>query len=225
MANCCEDKACEITSLVNKHRKVLQVVLAINAVMFLVEGTYGWLANSTSLMADALDMLGDALVYGMSLYVLTQSKQQLAKVALAKSGFMLVFGLFVLADATYKVFNPAMPNIETMGIVGILALTANLVCFFLLFAHRDDNLNMSSTWLCSRNDLIANVGILFAALAGYLLTSKWPDILVGSLIALLFIRSAWSVSKQAFKEMIQPELVETSPIEAVGVQFMKKKDS
>ena len=84
---------------------------------------------------------------------------------------------------------------------------------------------MSSTWLCSRNDLIANVGILFAALAGYLLTSKWPDILVGSLIALLFIRSAWSVSKQAFKEMIQPELVETSPIEAVGVQFMKKKDS
>ena len=149
MANCCEDKSCEITVLREKHSRILKIVLAINAVMFVLESTTGWLADSTSLMADALDMLGDALVYGMSLYVLSQSQQQQAKVALTKGGFMLLFGLFVIGDATYKLFHPIMPNVEVMGMVGTLAFVANLVCFYLLYSHREDSLNMSSTWLCS----------------------------------------------------------------------------
>lgn len=205
MASCCENKSCEIDALLEKHSRVLKIVLLINATMFLFEGVSGWLANSTSLMADALDMLGDALVYGMSLYVLAKSMQQQAKVALVKGGFMLLFGLFVLGDALYKVFRPVMPDVQTMGIIGAIALVANLTCFFLLYSHKEDNLNMSSTWLCSRNDLFANGGVLIAAAAGYIYVSEWPDILMGTAIALLFLKSSWHVIRAALAAVRQQE--------------------
>ena len=197
MTSCCEDKSCEITAMRENHGRVLWIVLGINAMMFLVEGTAGMLANSTSLLADALDMLGDALVYGFSLFVLARSARWQAGAALAKGGFMLLFGAGVLAEAAYKSFHPVMPNVETMGLIGGLALLANLVCFFLLYRHRSDNLNMGSTWLCSRNDLIANAGVLLAAGGGYLLASRWPDILVGCIIAGLVLSSAITVLRQA----------------------------
>jgi cation diffusion facilitator family transporter len=203
-ANCCEGKSCEITAMHENHGRVLWIVLTINAVMFLVEGWAGLLAHSTSLLADALDMLGDALVYGFSLFVLARSSRWQAGAALAKGGFMLAFGLGVLGEALYKVFHPVMPGIETMGIVGGIALAANLVCFFLLYRHRSDNLNMSSTWLCSRNDLIANVGVLLAAGGSYLLVSRWPDIFVGGIIASLFLSSALNVLGQAIRALRTP---------------------
>lgn len=178
---------------------MLWIVLAINALMFFVEGWAGLLAHSTSLLADALDMLGDALVYGFSLFVLARSARWQASAALAKGGFMLAFGLGVLGEALYKAFHPVMPGVEAMGIVGGIALAANLVCFFLLYRQRGDNLNMRSTWLCSRNDLIANVGVLLAAGASYLLVSRWPDIIVGSIIASLFLSSAFSVLSHAIR--------------------------
>ncbi len=226
MASCCEDKSCEIDTLREKHSCVLKIVLVINAAMFLLESSTGWLANSTSLMADALDMLGDALVYGMSLYVLTKSRQQQAKVALVKGGFMLLFGLFVLGDAVYKVFYPIMPNVQTMGVIGSVALIANLVCFFLLYTHKEDNLNMSSTWLCSRNDLFANVGVLIAAGVSYLFISKWPDILMGTAIALLFLKTSWHVTQEALVAINQPEVINTeskvpSNIQSVGIKVQK----
>jgi Co/Zn/Cd efflux system component len=121
------------------------VKLRINAVMFLAEGTAGLLVHSTSLLADALDMLGDALVYRSTLFVLARSTRWQAGAALAKGGFMLLFGLGVLADAIYKVLHPVMPGAGAMGIVGGLALAANLICFNLLYRHRSDNLNISST--------------------------------------------------------------------------------
>jgi Co/Zn/Cd efflux system component len=183
------------------------MVLAINAVMFVVEGWAGLVAHSTSLLADALDMLGDALVYGFSLFVLARSARWLAGAGLAKGGFMLAFGLGVLGEALYKVFHPVMPGVETMRVVGVIALAANLVCFFLLYRHRSDNLNMSSTWLCSRNDLIANVGVLLAAGITYLLVSRWPDIIVGCIIAILFLRSAFSVLNQAIRALRQPSRI------------------
>jgi len=204
LATCCEDKSCEITAMRESHGRVLWIVLAINAVMFLVEGWAGLLAHSTSLLADALDMLGDALVYGFSLFVLARSARWQAGAALAKGGFMLAFGLGVLGEALYKVFHPVMPGVETMGIVGGIALAANLVCFFLLYRHRGDNLNMSSTWLCSRNDLIANVGVLLAAGGSYLLVSGWPDIIVGAIIASLFLSSALNVLSQAIRALRTP---------------------
>jgi cation diffusion facilitator family transporter len=201
MARCCEDKACEVTALRESHSRVLWIVLAINAAMFGVEGAAGLLAHSTSLLADSLDMLGDALVYGFSLFVLARSLRWQAAAALAKGAFMLAFGLAVLAEAAFKVFHPIMPSVETMGIVGAAALAANIVCFSLLYRHRSDNLNMSSTWLCSRNDLIANAGVLVAAGTTYLLASRWPDIIVGCIIAGLFLRSAFDVLRDSVREL------------------------
>ncbi|HSH97759.1 MAG: cation diffusion facilitator family transporter [Methylophilaceae bacterium] len=223
MDSCCEDKSCEITALREKHGHVLMVVLFINAGMFLLEGMAGWFANSTSLMADALDMLGDATVYAMSLYVLNQSQKQQAKVALIKGGFMLAFGLFVLADAVYKIYHSGMPNTSTMGTIGTLALAANLVCFYMLYSHREDSLNMSSTWLCSRNDLIANVGVLAAAGFSYLLLSRWPDILVGLSIALLFLKSSWEVTKEALAEIRKPQPIVPQIIQPIGIQIQRRK--
>jgi cation diffusion facilitator family transporter len=200
MADCCEEKTCEITAMRESHGRVLWIVLFINAVMFLVEGGAGLLAHSTSLLADALDMFGDALVYGFSLFVLARSARWQAGAALAKGGLMVVFGLGVLGEAVYKMRHPIMPGVETMGLIGGLALVANLVCFFMLYKHRSDNLNMRSTWLCSRNDLMANVGVLLAAAGSYLLASRWPDILVGMLIASVFLSTGWSVVRRAARE-------------------------
>jgi cation diffusion facilitator family transporter len=223
MANCCEDKSCEIDALREKHAHVLAIVLAINATMFLIEGMAGWFANSTSLMADALDMLGDALVYGLSLYVLRKDLKQRAKVALAKGGFMLLFGLFVLGDALYKVTKPAIPDAQIMGAIGVLALTANLICFFLLYTHKEDNLNMSSTWLCSRNDLFANLGVLIAAGLSYIYLSKWPDIFIGIAIALLFLKSSLHVTKEALLAMKRPQ--SPANIQKIEIKIQTKTKS
>jgi cation diffusion facilitator family transporter len=205
MSSCCENKSCEISAMKVKHARVLWIVLAINAIMFFVESTAGLLAKSTSLLADSLDMFGDSLVYGFSLFVLDRSERWQAVAALGKGVFMLIFGFGVLGEAIYKVLNPVMPGVETMGIVGGLALAANLVCFYLLYSHREDNLNMSSTWLCSRNDLIANTGVLLAAYGGYTFSSHWPDIIVGVLIASLFLNSSLGVLGQSLQALRQRE--------------------
>jgi cation diffusion facilitator family transporter len=204
MASCCEDKSCELAAMRANHGRVLWIVLVVNAAMFFVEGTAGLLAHSTSLLADALDMLGDALVYGFSLFVLARSARWQAGAALAKGVFMLVFGLGVLAEAADKIFNPVMPGVAMMGAVGALALAANLVCFFLLYRHRGDNLNMRSTWLCSRNDLVANVGVLLAAAASGALASRWPDIVVGATIAALFLHSALGILRESLRALGVP---------------------
>ena len=221
MASCCEDKSCEISAMRESHGKVLWIVLAINAVMFMVEGSAGLLAHSTSLLADALDMLGDALVYGFSLFVLARSARWQAGAALAKGGFMLAFGLAVLVEAVHKMLFPVMPGVATMGIIGGVALAANLVCFFLLYRHRGDNLNMSSTWLCSRNDLIANVGVLVAASSSYLLVSHWPDIIVGVIIATLFLSSAVGVLQQSVKELRAPPTPRSPVVKPITIQLSK----
>lgn len=188
------------------HARVLWIVLVINALMFFVEGLAGVLAHSTALLADALDMLGDTLVYGFSLFVLARSSRWQASAALMKGGFMLAFGLGVMGEAVYKAFHPIMPNVETMGVIGSLAFAANLVCFILLYRHRGDNLNMSSTWLCSRNDLIANVGVLLAAASSYGFASRWPDIIIGVVIASLFLSSAYNVLRQSLLAFNTPSM-------------------
>ena len=223
MASCCEDKSCEITAMREQHSRVLWVVLAINGLMFFVEGWAGLLAQSTSLLADSLDMLGDALVYGFSLFVLARSSRWQAGAALTKGAFMFVFGLGVLGEAVYKVFYPVMPGVEIMGVVGGLALAANLVCFFLLYRHRGDNLNMSSTWLCSRNDLIANAGVLLAAGASYLLNSHWPDIIIGAIIAILFLSSAVNVLRQSIGTLRTPTALPSRPLTPIAIHFPKIK--
>ena len=220
-AGCREDKSCEISAMVTSRSCVLWSVLAINALMFVVEGWAGLIAQSTSLLADALDMLGDALVYGSSLFVLVRSPRWQAGAAMAKGVFMLLFGLGVLAQAVYKVFHPAMPGVETMGVIGAVALGANLTCFFLLYRHRSDNLNMSSTWICSRNDLIANVGVLLAAAAVYATFSQWPDIIVGGMIAALFLKSSFGVLRAAILDLRKPLYAATQPMTPAPIRFSK----
>jgi len=197
MADCCNDKSCEIEALRARQSSTLKIVLAINAVMFLVELTAGLISGSVSLVADSLDMLGDALVYGFSLYVVARSEKLKAIAALFKGGIMAVLGLFVLGQAIYKILFPHVPAYEAIGVIGLLALAANSLCFFLLWRHRSDDINMSSVWLCSRNDVIANVSVLFAAAGVWYTHSGWPDILVGLALAILFLRSAIFVLRGA----------------------------
>jgi len=197
MADCCNEKSCEIEALRVRQSSTLKIVLAINAVMFLVELTAGLISGSVSLVADSLDMLGDALVYGFSLYVVARSEKLKAIAALFKGGIMAVLGLFVLGQAIYKILFPHVPAYEAIGVIGLLALAANSLCFFLLWRHRSDDINMSSVWLCSRNDVIANVSVLFAAAGVWYTHSGWPDILVGLALAILFLRSAIFVLRGA----------------------------
>jgi len=201
MADCCNDKACEIEALRTRQSSTLKIVLGINAAMFLVELTAGLLSGSVSLVADSLDMLGDALVYGFSIYVVARGARMKANAALFKGGIMAVFGLFVLGQAVYKIAFPQVPVFEAIGAIGLLALATNGICFALLWRHRTDDINMSSVWLCSRNDIIANVSVLFAAVGVWLSHSGWPDILVGLALAALFLRSALFVLRGAITEL------------------------
>lgn len=201
MADCCNDKACEIEALHNRQSSVLKMVLGINAGMFAVELTAGLLAGSVSLVADSLDMLGDALVYGFSLYVVAGGAKMKAISALFKGSIMAAFGLFVLGQAIYMIIVPQVPVFEAIGAIGLLALAANSFCLVLLWRHRADDINMSSVWLCSRNDIVANVSVLLAAFGVWLSGSGWPDILVGLALSALFLRSALFVLRASVTEL------------------------
>ena len=197
MADCCQDKTCEIEKLIARQSKTLKTVLAINLIMFIVELTVGILAGSVSLLADSLDMLGDALAYGFSLYVVAHGLRMKALAAIFKGLIMAVFGLFVLGEAIYKILAPHVPVFEAIGVMGLVALAANSFCLFLLWSHRADDINMKSVWLCSRNDIIANTSVLAAAAGVWITASPWPDILVGTALAGLFLRSAVHVLTEA----------------------------
>jgi Co/Zn/Cd efflux system component len=200
MADCCNDKTCEIEALRSRQSSTLTIVLGINIVMFFIELTAGLIASSVSLVADSLDMLGDALVYGFSIYVVARGARMKAKAALLKGGIMATFGLFVLGQVVFKVVFPQVPVFEAIGAIGLLALAANSLCLVLLWRHRADDINMSSVWLCSRNDIIANLSVLVAAIGVWLTHSGWPDILVGLALAALFLRSALFVLRGAMTE-------------------------
>jgi cation diffusion facilitator family transporter len=201
MDACCEAKEKELTLLRSKQKTVLTLVLIINAVLFVIEADAGFMAHSTALLADSLDMFGDSLVYGFSLYVLWRSAAWKATVAMMKGTVMAVFGVGVLAQGIYKLMTSSLPNAETMGFVGALVLVGNAVCFLMLVRHRSDDLNMRSTWLCSRNDIIANLAVLAAAIGVKVFDASWPDILVGAAISGLFLKSAFTVLRESFLEL------------------------
>jgi Co/Zn/Cd efflux system component len=193
---------CEITAdFTERQRRVLRVVLWINVALFLVESTAGLLAHSTALLADSVDMLGDAIVYGFSLYVVARGPVWQARGALLKGVIMAAFGAGVLAEVALKLIGGAVPVAQTMGAIGALALAANAVCLALLWARRTDDVNMRSAWTCSLNDVAGNVGVLLAG-AGVALTGRaWPDIAVGLLIAALFATSAVTVIRDARRHL------------------------
>ena len=201
MTDCCSDKECAIEALKARQSATLKIVLAINAVMFVVELASGLVARSTALLSDSLDNLGDALTYGLSLYAVTRGARSKAKVALFKGCLIMAAGLFVLGQVIYGVLHPGMPVFETMGIVSLIALAANGACLALLWKHRTEDVNMSSVWECSRNDIASNIAVFIAAGAVWLTQSGWPDLIVGLALAFLFLRSAISVSASALREL------------------------
>jgi cation diffusion facilitator family transporter len=200
MDSCCGTKE-DLHGLRSKHKNVLVVVLLINAVLFVVEGAAGLLAHSTALLADSLDMLGDSLVYAFSLCVLWRSAAWKTNGAFLKGAIMAVFGVGVLLEVIYKTISGVIPTAATMGIIGALVLLGNGICFLLLLRHRSDDLNMRSTWLCSRNDIIANLSVLVAAIGVKVFDASWPDIVVGVAIAALFLKSAFTVLRESFFEL------------------------
>jgi len=200
MEQCCETKTQELVALRDQQRRVLIAVLLVNFIMFFVEFGAGLLSGSSALLADSLDMLGDSLVYGFSLYVLQRSLAWRAGAALAKGLLMAAFGLGVLLQSALALQAGVPPLVPTMLITGVLALIANGFCFFLLWRHRTDDINLRSTWLCSRNDLIANAAVLAAAALVAWSQSIWPDVIVGVGIAGLFLRTAASVLRESLTE-------------------------
>ncbi|MBN8529137.1 MAG: cation transporter [Caulobacterales bacterium] len=200
--DCCSAKGDEIAAL-GEHadvRRVLAIVLLINLLMFFAEFGAGLFARSTALMADSVDMLGDALVYGLSLYALKRSLRWRAGAALVKAAVIASFGVWVFVEVVRKLMGDITPTAETMGVFGAIALVANLACLAMLYRFRNRDVNLSSTFECSRNDVIANTGVLIAAGGVAWFNAGWPDIFVGGIIAILFFRSAIKVLGEAWPQ-------------------------
>jgi Co/Zn/Cd efflux system component len=187
-----------------KYRRVLWAVLAINAMMFVIEVGAGLVSGSASLQADALDFLGDAINYGISLFVVGMALRYRASAALAKAATMGTFGLWVVGTAVWHAVYGTLPSAFTMGAVGSIALLANAVTFGLLWFHRHGDANMRSAWICTRNDVLGNVAVLFAALGVFGTGTGWPDVIVAAIMATLALQGAATVAKQALGELRQP---------------------
>jgi Co/Zn/Cd efflux system component len=187
------------------YRRVLTLVIAINATMFVVEVFSGYLAASKALQADALDFLGDAATYGLSLYVIGKPAAWRSNAALVKGVTLGLFGLWVLVSTLWRVFAAGVPEAAIMGGIGGLALAANVTAALLLFRFRDGDANVRSVWLCSRNDAIGNLAVIAAAGGVAVTASAWPDLLVAALMAALFLSSSLRIVRQARAERPAPQ--------------------
>ncbi len=200
MSCACEDH-CATAALQARQRATLRSVLVINAVMFGVIAAAAFHGDSTALLADSLDNLGDALTYGLSLYAVSRGPTVKARVALFKGGLILLAALGVAAQIVHRLLVPSVPVFEVMGVFSLLGLAANGVCFWLLTRHRDEDVNMSSVWECSRNDIAANVSVFVAAGGVALTGAAWPDLLVALGLTVLLLRSSLRVIGSARAEL------------------------
>lgn len=183
------------------YKLVLWIVMLINLAMFFVEISAGLLSNSTSLLADSLDFAGDAATYGISIFVLNSHLHQRAKASMFKAAIMALFGLWVLGTVVYQLFSSDLPQSHVMGMVGVLALVANLISAFLLYRFREGDSNMLSVWLCTRNDAIGNIAVLLAALGVYVTNTAVPDLIVASIMGFLGLSASIKIFKKARIEL------------------------
>ncbi|MEM8580136.1 MAG: cation diffusion facilitator family transporter [Pseudomonadota bacterium] len=204
MSGCCGHNA-RFDGVSDDYKRRLWIVIALNAAMFVVEMSAGHLAKSQALQADALDFLGDALTYGISLAVIGASIRVRTNAALFKGVSLLLMGVWVFGSTIYRVFYVGVPEAEIMGIVGFLALLTNLASVLLLVRYKDGDANVRSVWLCSRNDAIGNVAVMFAALGVWGTATGWPDLIVAAIMASLFLTSAFQIVRQALAERREGE--------------------
>jgi Co/Zn/Cd efflux system component len=201
-ANCCShEDQCATALRSGRYRKILWIALVVNFTMFVVEIGAGFTAGSVSLLADSLDFAGDAANYGISLLVLGMGVVARARASLFKALCMLLFGIAVLATALWHLVSGTVPSAPTMGVVGTLALLANVGVAALLYAYREGDSNMRSVWLCSRNDALGNLAVLLAALGVFGTGSAWPDLLVAGIMASLATSAATQILLQARGEL------------------------
>ena len=213
MSNCCAPGAAPHVE--PGYRVALWVALAANAAMFVVELIASLVSGSVSLQADALDFFGDAVNYGITLLVLGMSLNARSYAALFKGVSMGLFGIWVLGSAAYRLATGSVPDATTMGVVGGVALLVNVGVAVMLFRFRNGDANARSVWLCSRNDAIANIAVMLAALGVFALGSGWPDIIVAAVIASLSLTSAWQVCAQAQAELRHQRAAENAKAIAV----------
>ncbi|MFK7963645.1 MAG: cation transporter [Burkholderiaceae bacterium] len=199
MAGCCDHNV-SFDGVSADYKRRLWIVILLNATMFVVEMSAGRLAQSQALQADALDFLGDALTYGLSLAVIGASLQVRSSAALFKGFTLLLVGLWVFASTIYRVIYTTVPTAELMGWIGALALLVNCISVALLVRYKDGDANVRSVWLCSRNDAIGNVAVLIAAAGVWGTATGWPDVIVAGIMATLFLSSAFQIISQALRE-------------------------
>ena len=199
MSACCGHDA-KFDGISDDYKRRLWIVIVLNAAMFAVEMGAGHLARSQALQADALDFLGDALTYGISLAVIGASVKVRTTAALAKGISLFLMGTWVFGSTVYRVFYMGVPEAEIMGVIGFLALATNVVSVLLLMRYKDGDANVRSVWLCSRNDAIGNVAVMAAALGVWGTQTGWPDLAVATIMAGLFLSSSVQIVRQALKE-------------------------
>jgi Co/Zn/Cd efflux system component len=209
-AGCCSSTPV-FEGLSADYKRRLWAVIAINAAMFCVEMGAGAFAGSQALQADALDFLGDTLTYGISLAVIGSALHVRAWAAFAKALSLTLMGLWVLGATAYHVLVLGIPRAEIMGMVGFLALAANIASVLLLARYKDGDSNVRSVWLCSRNDAIGNVAVMLAAVAVWASATKWPDLIVAAIMAGLFLTSSAKILKQSLAEL-RSDRVRSAPL-------------
>ncbi len=191
---------CHIEMEHEEQRRTLILLLAINAVMFCVEFTFGIVGQSTGLIADAVDMFADALVYSVGLYAVGKSTIIKAHAAYLSGVFQIILALGVLADVIRRFLYGSEPESMLMMGFGLLALIANVWCLSLIAKHRNGEIHMRASWIFSKNDVIANVGVILGGLMVYFLESHLPDLLIGFAIVLIVIRGGVAIIKDASKQ-------------------------
>lgn len=197
--NCCDHEP-KFDGVSVAYKRALWAVIAINGTMFLVEMAAGVLAGSQALKADALDFFGDTATYALSLYVIGMPMIWRIRAALFKGLSLGAMGLWVLGSTAYQFLVLGVPRAEVMGVIGFLALVANLISVLLLLKYRDGDANVRSVWLCSRNDAIGNVAVMLAASGVWLSQTAWPDLIVAGIMAGLFLWSSTQIIRQALYE-------------------------
>jgi Co/Zn/Cd efflux system component len=200
MSDCCN---CEVDTraLAARQRRALLIVLGVNVVTFVMMVAASWFSGSSALLSGTLDNFGDAVTYALSFAVVGASADAKARVALFKGLMILGAALAVAFQVAWRTVHPEVPVVETMGLAAVLNLGANAVCLYLLSPYRTGDLNMSSAWECSRNDVVEGVAVILTAVAVAVLGSGWPDVVVAIVLLAIFLRSAARVLGSAWKTL------------------------